>query len=72
MTRQADISWLKNWFAAEGFTLKAHFAGQFTELYSRFRFKWVRATIHLFNAFWFGFVRSPRLAFANILIVQKP
>lgn len=71
LARQADIGWLKQRLTERGFTLEQHVAGQFTELYTRARSKPLRTMIHRFNQFWFRAVKSPGLAFTNLLIFKK-
>ena len=44
-------------------------ADQFTALYVLA--PWLRQAMHAFNHVWFRFVRLPRRAFANILVVEK-
>ncbi len=71
LTRQANLWWLKNKLKDNGFTIKKHMPGQFTELYTKLSSPQLRYLIHLFNHFWFNYVKIPYLAFGNILIVQK-
>lgn len=71
LTRQADVRWLKNKLNEEGITVTKHVAGQFSELYTRFSSPLLRKLIHLFNRFWFNYVKIPALAFGTILIARK-
>lgn len=71
LIRQANIGWLKKKFRSKGFTIMEHVSGQFTELYTRVSFGFLRKFIHYFNYMWFKYVKIPHLAFANILILKK-
>lgn len=71
LTREVNVSWLIARFREHGLTLRDHLAGQFTELYTKAPFDLGRWLIHGWNELWFRYVRSPHLAFGNILIFQK-
>lgn len=71
LIRQTNIRWLKQKFTSNGFTIKAHVSGQFTELYTRFSSRLPRNLIHGFNHLWFKYLKIPYFAFGNIVIVQK-
>lgn len=71
LTRQANIKWLKNQFKNRGYSIKKHVPGQFTELYIKFSSRLFINLIHGFNHLWFKYVKAPRFAFGNILILQK-
>ena len=71
MTRHANIGWLIRRFKKNGFTVKKHIAGQFTELYTRVSYRMSKNLIHNFNNLWFKFVGIPYLSFGNIIILQK-
>ena len=68
MIRKTDTKALTFYMKSLGLTLDKRVAGQFTELYTRIP---LRRAIHAFNLFWFRKVRSPHLAYGNILIFQK-
>jgi ubiquinone/menaquinone biosynthesis C-methylase UbiE len=72
LTRQADVRWLKQKFQAKGYTIVKHVAGQFTELYTKFSSPGLRNLVHLFNHFWFKYIKIPWLAFGNIFLLRKP
>ena len=71
MTRQTNMSWLKRYLQQEGFQVKSHMPGQFSELYTYRIPTTARKITHRLNKFWFRFVKSPRLALGNIVIAQK-
>lgn len=71
LTRHANIQWLKKKFRSSGFTVKNHFSGQFTELYTVFSSRKLQNVIHTFNYVWFKYIKLPYFAFGNILILQK-
>ncbi len=68
MIRKTDVTALSFYMKSLGLTLEKRVAGQFTELYTRIPF---RRAIHAFNLFSFRKVRSPYLAYGNILIFKK-
>lgn len=71
VTRQTNIMWLKKKFINNGFEIKKHISGQFTELYTRLSFPFLRKQIHGFNNIWFKYLKIPYFSFGNILIVRK-
>jgi ubiquinone/menaquinone biosynthesis C-methylase UbiE len=71
MTRQANIPWLIAEFEKHGLQLEKHVAGQFSEMYWVVPTAALKKLIHWFNHFWFKVVKSPGLAFGNILIFKK-
>jgi 2-polyprenyl-3-methyl-5-hydroxy-6-metoxy-1,4-benzoquinol methylase len=71
LIRQANVRWLKKKFTSNGYTIKKHVSGQFTELYTRFSSRLLRNLIHGFNHLWFKYLKIPYFAYGNILIVQK-
>lgn len=71
VTRQANIRWLVRSFEERGLNLTKRVAGQFSEAYTLFSAAPLKKLVHGFNKFWFGRVKSPRLAFGNILFLQK-
>lgn len=72
VTRQADIPWLIGRFAAEGLTLQARWAGQFTDVYTRVHSRPLRRAIHRFDEVWFTHARRAGPAVGNILIFERP
>jgi ubiquinone/menaquinone biosynthesis C-methylase UbiE len=71
MVRQANIGWLIERFQRNQFDVKARRAGQFTELYTKISSPSLRWLVHRLNALWFSYIKSPRLAFGNIVVFQK-
>lgn len=71
LTREVNIGWLKNRFVRDGFSIKKHVSGQFTELYTRFSSPLIRRIIHGFNNIWFKYVKFPYFSFGNLLIIQN-
>ncbi len=71
VVRLTNIPWLIEKLAKQGLTLRHHMAGQFTELYCRFKSPFLQNVVHTINKFWFKAIKKPGPAFANILIFQK-
>ena len=71
VTRQADVSWLIASFEAHGLRLTERVAGQFSESYTFLPSAPLKRVVHAFNNFWFGRVKRPGPAVANILIFEK-
>jgi 2-polyprenyl-3-methyl-5-hydroxy-6-metoxy-1,4-benzoquinol methylase len=71
LTRQANISWIKDNFKRRGFVIKKHISGQFTELFTISPFRLFTAFIHSVNHLWFRYIKIPHLAFGNIIILEK-
>ena len=71
MTRQANMKWLVAEFEKHGMRLQKRVAGQFSEMYWVVKLPVLKKLIHMFNHFWFKVIRSPGLAFGNILIFKK-
>jgi ubiquinone/menaquinone biosynthesis C-methylase UbiE len=71
MTRQADVPWLVAEFQRHGLQLTKRRAGQFTEIYTLFRWKPLRSFIHAFNDVWFRWIRWGGPAFGNILVFVR-
>jgi ubiquinone/menaquinone biosynthesis C-methylase UbiE len=71
LVRETNIKWLIERFKKEGFILRKHVAGQFTEAYTRVSSRLLKSLIHGFNYFWFRYIKIPYFAFGNILILKK-
>lgn len=71
MTRQTDIPALVRAVERRGFRLEKRFAGQFTELYMTLSSPGLQRLIHTINDFWFGTIKSGRLAYGNLLVFRK-
>jgi len=72
VSRQANVNWMIEQFAAMGLLVEKQVAGQFTELYNRFSSKSIIGkAIHRFNRFWFKNIRLAGPAFGNILFFRK-
>ena len=69
--RQANIGWLCRRFEKEGLVVRKRMAAEFTELYTKVPFYFIKRLIHFFNNVWFKYIRLPHPAFGNILIFQK-
>lgn len=72
LDREVDIRWLAERLRSHGVHLDARLAGQFTELYVKLPWPWLRAAVHTWNHWWFQHVQQPAPAFGNILIFRKP
>jgi 2-polyprenyl-3-methyl-5-hydroxy-6-metoxy-1,4-benzoquinol methylase len=72
MTRQADIRRLVAEFERHGLKLARRRAGQFTEIYTLFPWRWQRRIVHAFNHAWFRCVRRGGPAFGNLLVFIRP
>jgi SAM-dependent methyltransferase len=71
VTRQADVGWLSRSFEERGLRVVRRAAGQFSEGYAMVTSRPLKQLIHGFNNFWFRRVGLPRLAYGNILFMQK-
>jgi ubiquinone/menaquinone biosynthesis C-methylase UbiE len=71
LTRQTNIRWLIRELESNGFLVRAHFAGQFTDFYTAVSSPVVKRLIYGFNNLWFKYIKIPYLAAGNILILQK-
>lgn len=71
LRRHTNIGWLVRTLKGKGLTLRKRLPGQFTELHLKLASRRLKRFVYSFNAFWFRFVRDPRLAFGNILIFEK-
>jgi ubiquinone/menaquinone biosynthesis C-methylase UbiE len=71
LTRQTNMRWLVHELENNGFVIKAHFSGQFTDLYTSVSSPVMKRFIQRLNDFWFKYVKTPYLAIGNILIAQK-
>lgn len=69
--RELNIEWLVNKMKQNGYTLKHRIARQFTEAYVFANSPILKKFIHGFNIFWFKHIKSPHLAFGNLLFFQK-
>jgi len=70
-TREANIDWLVERFQAYNLELIRRFAGEFTDVYIKVPSKTGKRLIHLFNNFWFRYIKRPQWAEGNILFFQK-
>jgi ubiquinone/menaquinone biosynthesis C-methylase UbiE len=71
VTRQANVDWLVESFARHGLAVERRVAGQFSEAYTMVSAAPLKKLIHGFNSFWFRRVKSPGLAYGNILFLRK-
>lgn len=71
MSRQTNILLLIKAIEGRGFRLERRFAGQFSELYMTLRSPVARKMIHALNELWFRYIRTGRLAYGNIVVLQK-
>ena len=72
MTRETRIPWLICAFEKRGLRLRARKSGQFTEAYVRVASPTLQRAIHALNSAWFRYGGPPQLAFANIMIFERP
>ena len=70
LTREADIGWLVREFASHGAVLRKRIAAQFTEVYTKVPYDFLKQLIHAFNGLWFR-VRWAGPAGGNLLIFRK-
>ena len=70
VTRQANVGWLVKSFGERGLTVERRVAGQSPSLHDGLR-RPAQELIHGFNSFWFRHVKSPGLAYGNILFLRK-
>lgn len=71
VTRQTDMPWLVRTLESHGAKLVSRKAGQFTEIFTVIPWRPLRLLVHLFNNFWFRWVRFPGPAFGNMLVFKK-
>lgn len=71
LTRYTEIGWLMDRFKHNQFIVKKRLAGEFTDVYVKVSFPLLKSLIRAFNNLWFKYIKSPYLAFGNILILQK-
>lgn len=71
MTRQTDIPALVRAMERRGFRLEKRFAGQFSELYMVVRNRILQRLVHVFNSFWFRWIRTGRMAYGNLVVFRK-
>ncbi len=72
LARMANIAYLIEFLRQNGVVVDKRYAGQFTELYTHLsRWPTAQKATHLWNEFWFRFVRLPGLAMGNILLGHK-
>lgn len=71
VTRQTDMRWLIRTLEAHGAKLVSRQAGQFTEIFTALPWRPVRLLIHIFNNFWFRWIKFPGPAFGNLLVFKK-
>ena len=71
VTRQANVGWLMKSFGERGLSVERRVAGQFSEAYTMVSAAPLKKLIHGFNSFWFRHVKSPGLAYGNILFLRK-
>jgi len=71
LIRHFNILWLINKFKNNGFILRNHIAGQFTESFVKFQLPLLKNISYGINKFWFKYIRIPQLSWGNIIILQK-
>jgi hypothetical protein len=69
--RQSRIRALVRFFEHHGCGLLARRAGQFTELYRFFPGTALASALQSFDNFWFSRIRSPLLAYGNLLVFKR-
>lgn len=72
MTRQTNIKAMVRAVEKRGMRLEKRFAGQFSELYMLTGNTTLQRLFHGFNAIWFRWIRTGRLAYGNLLVFRKP
>jgi hypothetical protein len=71
MVRETDMGWLIDRFNKYGLINTIRIARQFTESYVLVPFKPAKIMIHKFNMVYFNRLRSPFMAFGNLLVFEK-
>jgi ubiquinone/menaquinone biosynthesis C-methylase UbiE len=69
--RSANLRWLRAHIEKKGFAVRAHRAGELTEIHCRLGNRTARACVHRVNRIWFNYIRIPWPAAGNLLIFQK-
>lgn len=71
VTRQANIRWLIERFAAQHMRLRKRVAGQFSEAYAMTSIRPAKKLVHALNRAWFRLPLPPQLAYGNLLFFEK-
>ncbi|MDA7587523.1 class I SAM-dependent methyltransferase [Alphaproteobacteria bacterium] len=71
LVREMNMQWFKNEMVGLGFTVEKHIPGQFSDMYAPFSSTIIKKSIHLFNYFWFRYIKIPQFAFGHIIIFKK-
>lgn len=51
--------------------VRKHVSGEFTQLYTMLPTPLLRSLVHVFNRFWFSYIRLAYPALGNIIILDK-
>lgn len=71
LIRASNVDFLVRFCAHRGLQFVDRFAGQFTELYTRLRGRFLKRATYKLNELWFESLRPPGMAMGNILVFQK-
>lgn len=71
LTRISNIQWLVKQFEHQRMRLIKRRAGEFTQIYTLFRWIILRKVIHQFNRAWFKWIQIASLAHGNLLVLRK-
>lgn len=69
--RSLNTKWFKEKFRNNGYIVKKHISGQFSELYIKAKSPLIRKLIHAFNNLWFTYIKIPNLSAGNLFIFEK-
>lgn len=71
LTRRTNIGRLIRALEEKRLVVRKHVSGEFTELYTMLPTRLLRSLVHVFNRFWFSYIKLPYPASGNIIILDK-
>ena len=71
LTRRTNIGQLIRALEEKGLVVRKHVSGEFTQLYTMLPTRLLRSLVHVFNRFWFSYIRLASPALGNIIILDK-
>lgn len=71
LIRRANIGHLISGFGEKGLVVRKLVSGEFTELYTILPSQLLRNLVHVFNRFWFSYIKLASPALGNIIIFDK-
>ncbi|GAI92395.1 unnamed protein product, partial [marine sediment metagenome] len=71
LTRRTNIGQLIAALEEKGLVVRKCVSGEFTELYTMLPTRLLRSLVHVFNQFWFSYIKLAYPALGNIIILDK-